>query len=121
MVGAAEVNYQWHVFLASLDPIKGSEQAGRRPVLVIGREEINQLLPVVNVIPLTSRKSPERIIYPNEILLPAGTGGLRGDSIALCYQIRTLDKGRLEQDWGVLDDSELRQAIREAVCFQLEL
>ena len=121
MVGAAEVNYQWHVFLASLDPIKGSEQAGRRPVLVISREEINQLLPVVNVIPLTSRKSPERVIYPNEILLPAGTGGLRGDSIALCYQIRTLDKGRLEQDWGVLDDSELRQAIREAVCFQLEL
>jgi mRNA interferase MazF len=121
MVGAAEVNYQWHVFLASLDPIKGSEQAGRRPVLVVSREEINQLLPVVNVIPLTSRKSPERVIYPNEILMPAGTGGLRGDSIALCYQIRTLDKGRLEQDWGVLDDSELRQAIREAVCFQLEL
>jgi mRNA interferase MazF len=78
VVGAGEVKHQWHVFLASLDPSKGSEQAGRRPVLLIGREEINQLLPVVNVIPLTSRKSPERIIYPNEILLPAGSGGFEG-------------------------------------------
>ena len=121
MVGTGEMKYQWHIFLAALDPIKGSEQAGRRPVLVISREEINQLLPVVNAIPLTSRKSPERIIYPNEVLLPAGTGGLRVDSIALCYQIRTLDKGRLEQDWGELGDSELCQAIREAVCFQLEV
>ena len=54
------MNYQWHVFLASLDPTQGSEQAGRRPVLVISREEINQLLPVINVIPLTSRKSAGR-------------------------------------------------------------
>jgi mRNA interferase MazF len=43
------------------------------------------------------------------------------DSIALCYQIRTLDKGRLEQDWGELQDAELCQAIREAVRFQLEV
>ncbi len=78
-------------------------------------------MPVVNVIPLTSRKSPERIIYPNEVLLPAGTAGLRVDSIALCYQTRTLDKGRLEHDWGELDDSEICEAISEAVCFQLEV
>jgi mRNA interferase MazF len=75
------VKYPWHVFLASLDPIKGSEQAGRRPVLVISREEINQLLPVVSVIPLASRKSQERIIYPNEVLLPAGTADLFDGSI----------------------------------------
>jgi mRNA interferase MazF len=85
VVGAGEVKYQWHIFLASLDPIKGSEQAGRRPVLVFSREEINQFLPVVNVIPLTSRKSPERILYPNEVLLPAGTGGLaRSHGIGSC-------------------------------------
>lgn len=57
------MTYQWRVFLASLDPTKGSEQAGKRPVLVISRERINQLLPVVNIIPLTSRKSEKRIIY----------------------------------------------------------
>ena len=100
MVGTNSVRYQWHVFLAALDPTKGAEQVGRRPVLVISREQINQLLPVVNVIPLTSRKSPARLIYPNEVLLPAGVAGLRADSIALCHQIRTLDQSRLEREWG---------------------
>ncbi|MBI4772465.1 MAG: type II toxin-antitoxin system PemK/MazF family toxin [Chloroflexi bacterium] len=69
------MKYQWHVFLASLDPTQGAEQAGRRPVLVVSQERINQLLPVVNVIPLTSRKSTSRAIYPNEVLLPGGTAG----------------------------------------------
>lgn len=115
------MTYQWHVFLASLNPVKGSEQAGKRPVLVISRERINQLLPVVNVIPLTSRKSASRIIYPNEVLLPAGTAGLKVDSIALCYQIRTLDKSRLEQDLGQLADVRLRREILEAIRFQLEI
>jgi mRNA interferase MazF len=121
MVGAHSVRYQWHVFLASLDPAKGSEQAGRRPVLVISRERINELLPVVNVIPLTSRKSPSRVIYPNEVLLPAGVADLKVDSIALCYQIRTLDKSRLERDLGELVDASLRQKILEAIRFQLEM
>ena len=86
------MTYQWHIFLASLDPTTGSEQAGRRPVLVISRERVNQLLPVVNVIPLISRKFLARVIYPNEVLLPTGVAGLRVDSIALCYQMRTLIK-----------------------------
>jgi len=115
------VKYQWHFFLASLDPTQGSEQAGRRPVLVISRERINELLPVVNVIPLTSRKSSSRVIYPNEVLLLAGVAGLKADSIALCYQIRTLDKSRLERDLGELADASLRQKILEAIRFQLEM
>jgi len=115
------MRYQWHIFFASLEPTQGSEQAGRRPVLVISRERINQRLPVVNVIPLTSRKSAERVIYPNEVLLPADAVGLPVDSIALCYQIRTLDKSRLEEDKGELVDAKLRQEILEALRFQLEL
>ena len=115
------MTYQWHVFVAVLDPTRGSEQAGRRPVLVVSREQINQLLSVVNVIPLTSRKSEARIIYPNEVLLPAGTAGLRIDSIALCYQIRTLDKGRLDRDIGELNDIELQQELVEAIRFQLDM
>ncbi len=113
--------YQWHVFLAVLDPTKGSEQAGRRPVLVISREEINQVLPVVNVIPLTSRKSEYRVIYPNEVLIHAGVAGLSLDSIALCYQIRTLDKSRLERDLGELNQKDLQWKILEAIRFQLEM
>lgn len=121
MVGATTLIYQWHIFLALLDPTYGSEQAGRRPVLVISREQINQLLPVVNVIPLTSRKSEARTIYPNEVLLPVGAGGLRVPSIALCYQIRTLDKRRLEQVLGVVTDVALRRTIVNALQFQLDM
>jgi mRNA interferase MazF len=115
------MTYQWHIFLASLDPSTGYEQAGRRPVLVISRERLNQLLPVVNVIPLTSRKSTARSIYPNEVLLPVAVAGLKVDSIALCYQIRTLDKNRLERDFGELTDVTLRQQILEAIRFQLDM
>jgi len=121
MVGDSAVKYQWHVFLASLDPSKGSEQAGRRPVLVVSRERINQLLPVVNVIPLTSRKSASRVIYPNEVVLLAGVAGLSVDSIALCYQIRTLDKSRLERDLGELIEVNLRREILKAIRFQLDM
>ncbi len=115
------MSYQWHIFLANLNPTKGSEQAGKRPVLVISHERINQLLPVVNVIPLTSLKFPSRTIYPNEVLLPAGVAGLKKDSIALCYQIRTLDKNRLERDFGELLDKELRLEILNALKFQLDM
>lgn len=56
--------YQWRVFTAVLDPVRGSEQAGQRPVLVISRESINQILPVVNVVPylgkyLTASSDPK--------------------------------------------------------------
>ena len=115
------MKYQWAFFLASLDPTEGSEQAGKRPVLVISNEQLNQILPVVNIIPLTSRKSPSRVIYPNEVLLPAKTAGLRVDSIALCYQIRTLDKKRLERRLGQLNANDLRQEIIDAIQFQLDM
>jgi mRNA interferase MazF len=121
MVGAGLMVYQWHIFLASLDPTQGSEQSGQRPIIVISREHINQLLPVVNVVPLTSRKSVSRTIYPNEVLLPAGEAGLRVDSIALCYQIRTLDKSRLKRSLGELLDEDLRQQIIESLRFQLDI
>ncbi len=115
------MTYQWNIFVALLDPVRGSEQAGRRPVLVVSREDNNQVLPVVNVIPLTSVKSLNVFVYPNEVLVPAHTGGLTVDSIALCYQIRTLDKTRLEKHLGELTDTTLKTKIQEALRFQLEL
>jgi mRNA interferase MazF len=64
------MNYRWSIWLADLDPVIGAEQGRKRPVLVVSEEQINQILPVVNVLPITSRKEG-RIIYPNEVLLPA--------------------------------------------------
>jgi mRNA interferase MazF len=109
---------RWSVWLANLEPVVGSEQGRTRPVLVISDTSLNEILPVVNVIPITSRK-PNRRIYPNEAVLPARMGGLMLDSIALCYQIRTLDKRRLAEMFGVIDDEDLRQSILGALRFQL--
>lgn len=80
-----------------------------------------QILPVVNAIPLTFRKSDARNIYPNEVLLPADVAGLQMDSVALCYQIRTLDKSRLEVDVSELVDAQLRREVVEALRFQLDM
>ena len=110
--------YKWRIFLANLDPTIGSEQGKTRPVLVISEEEINQILPVVNVLPITSRK-PGRKIYPNEVLLAAKIGGLQKESILLCYQIRTLDKKRLIKEIGKIGDIGLQGRIFDALCFQL--
>lgn len=61
---------RWSIWLANLDPVIGSEQGRTRPVLVISETALNDVLPVVNVLPVTSRKANRRI-YPNEALLPA--------------------------------------------------
>ncbi len=112
------ISYRWHIFLANLDPVIGSEQGKTRPVLVISEEEINRILPVVNVLPITSRK-PGRKIYPNEVLLPSETAGLNKESIILCYQIRTFDKTRLIKTLGKIDSTELQESIIDAMFFQL--
>jgi mRNA interferase MazF len=98
--------------------VVGSEQGKTRPVLIISDEEINQILPVVNVFPITSRK-PGRRIYPNEVLIPAGACGLEKESIVLCYQIRTLDKRRLIKRMGKVDDMKIQEKIIGALSFQL--
>ena len=112
------MRYRWHIFLADLEPVIGSEQGKKRPVLVMSEEDINQILPVVNVLPITSRK-PGRNIYPNEVLLSAGTANLAHDSIVLCYKIRTLDKQRLIRTIGKIDETTLQESIIESLCFQL--
>lgn len=106
--------------MANLDPVIGSEQGRTRPVLVLSSSVLNDILPVVNVVPITSRK-PNRRIYPNEVLLEIGTGGLTGESIALCYQIRTLDKQRLTKKFGTIADKILQNEILDALKFQLEI
>lgn len=78
------------VYLADLDPTKGSEQAGRRPVLIL---EDDRLIPVtltVVVVPFTSNLKMQNL--PTCVLVLAGEGGLRVDSVAISHQIRALDE-----------------------------
>jgi mRNA interferase MazF len=109
---------RWSVWLVNLDPVVGSEQGRTRPVLILSDTKLNQILPVVNVLPITSRKRNRRV-YPNEVLIPAGTAELDLESIVLCYQIRTLDKQRLIRNLGTLRDMKLRSEVIAALRFQL--
>ena len=109
---------KWSIYRANLEPVIGSEQGKSRPVVIISEDEINDLLNIVNVLPITTRK-PERKIYPNEALLEANKFGLPNESIILCYQIRTLDKQRLSTLLGEIKDKQKQDEIIEALCFQL--
>lgn len=109
---------RWSVYRANLDPVVGSEQGKSRPVLVISEDDINNLLNIVNVIPITTRK-PGRAIYPNEALISANNFGLSNESIILCHQIRTLDKQRLTLLYGEIGDPKKQEEIMNALCFQL--
>jgi mRNA interferase MazF len=114
------MRYRWNIFMANLEPVLGSEQGLTRPVMVISDEQLNHKLPVVNVLPITSHKN-QRFLYPNEVLIQQGTAGLIRDSIVLCYQIRTLDKQRLQKHLGEVNDGRLQEYVLEALRYQLAL
>jgi mRNA interferase MazF len=101
---------RWSVYRANLDPVVGSEQGKSRPVLVISEDDINNLLNIVNVIPITTRRAG-RTIYPNETLISANNFGLPNESIILCHQIRTLDKQRLTLLYGEIGDLKNKQKL----------
>jgi len=109
---------KWSIWRANLDPVIGSEQGKSRPVIIISEDEINDLLNIVNIIPVTTKKEG-RIIYPNEALLSILDTGLENESIALCHQIRTIDKRRLSKEYGRITNTSIQQEVIEALCFQL--
>jgi len=110
--------WQWAVVLVDLNPTIGSEQAGKRPALIVSNEDTNQALPIVTVLPLTTTK---RKPYPSEVLLPAGMAGQPEDSIILAHQVRTIDKRRIMKSYGHLTDPQLRNAVQEATMDHLDL
>lgn len=114
------VTYRWRIFWANLNPVEGSEQSGKRPVLVVSMEEINQTLPIVSILPLTSTR-PGRRIYPTEILLSKGATGLPNDSIAMVHQVRTISKERLEEQCGIVENPELHERVKRVLMLYFGL
>lgn len=114
------MKYQWNIFWADLNPVAGSEQAGKRPVLVVSEEVVNQALPIVGIIPFTTYRSG-RTIYPTEILLPQQDTQLNLPSIAMAHQLRTISKHRLMEIAGSIQSEEIRSAIKNAMRIFLDL
>lgn len=114
------MNFKWGIFIADLNPVIGSEQKGKRPIIVISDEDFNRVMPVITILPITSRREGRKV-YPNEVLLKAGYGGLSQDSIILAHQIRTISKQRLQESIGFINDYSTREVINESLRVHLNL
>ncbi len=89
------------IFYADLSPVKGSEQGGIRPVLIIQNDVGNKFSPTVIAAAITSKKGKNSI--PTHIEVDATANGLAKNSVVLLEQIRTIDKRRLKEKMGTLD------------------
>ena len=106
------------IFYVDLNPVKGSEQAGRRPVLIIQNDIGNEYAPTVIIAPLTTRQFSKE--YPTNVFVCKGTANLKEDSAILLSQIRTIDKKRCGRKVGTLP-ADLMEKVDEAIGISLGL
>ena len=95
------------IFYADLSPVVGSEQGGVRPVLIIQNNTGNRHSPTVIAAAITSQTGKANL--PTHISLAARSCGLTRDSVILLEQVRTLDKSRLRERMGRLDEPAMHQ------------
>lgn len=93
------------IFYADLSPVVGSEQGGMRPVLIVQNDTGNKHSPTVIAAAITSQTGKARL--PTHIELNAQSVGLSRDSVILFEQVRTIDKSRLRERMGKLDDTTM--------------
>ena len=103
----------------SLDPARGVEVPKTRPCVIVSRTEANDVSSTVTIVPLSSVKgrAVDRLVQP---LRSAKETRLPKDSRALCDQVRTIDKRRIREILGVLDQ-ELMGRIDRGLILHLEL
>ena len=106
------------IYYADLSPVVGSEQGGMRPVLIIQNDVGNKYSPTVIAAAITSRMGKTKL--PTHIDVYADKAGLSRDSIVLLEQLRTLDKRRLKEKMGHLDETVMRE-IDNAIAVSLGL
>ena len=93
------------IYYADLSPVVGSEQGGMRPVLIVQTDTGNRHSPTVIAAAITSRRHKARL--PTHIEFSGRSVGLSRDSVILLEQIRTLDKSRLRERMGRLDETTM--------------
>lgn len=98
------------IYYADLSPVVGSEQGGMRPVLIVQNDVGNKFSPTVIAAAITSQRDKAKL--PTHINLPSGATGLAKDSVVLLEQVRTLDKKRLRERMGKIDDPSMSQIDR---------
>lgn len=100
---------QGEIWLADLNPTKGSEQSGRRPAVIISGDALNDSLPIVILIPISSKMKS----YPTCVSLrPNRINNLKEESEAIPFQVRAVTKKRLVTHIGNITSDELQRIIR---------
>ena len=108
---------QKEIWLADLNPVKGSEQEGFRPIVIISGNMLNAYLPIVISCPLTTKIKKMK---GNVVLEPYEQNGLSQRSEILIFHIRSISKERLVKKLGVIFESqlvELKQGLNEILTY----
>jgi mRNA interferase MazF len=100
---------QGEIWIVDLNPVKGNEQAGQRPVVILSGNLLNQHLPLVIVSPLTTKIKRYK---GNPILKPSKVNGLKGESELHIFHIRSISKARLVKNMGDIDHYQLLLAVK---------
>ncbi len=100
---------QGEIWYTDLNPTKGSEQAGLRPVVIVSGNLLNQHLSMLIVMPLTTRIKKYK---GNPILLPSKKNGLTAESEILVFHIRSVSKERFVRKVGSIESDELARLIK---------
>ena len=108
------------IYYADLRPVIGSEQGGVRPVLIIQNDMGNKYSPTVIAAAITSQMNKTKL--PTHIEIDSEQCGLKNNSVVLAEQIRTIDKSRLKEKIGHIEDEKIINKINNAlwVSFGLE-
>ena len=106
------------IVLANLEPVKGSEQGGTRPVLIIQNDIGNKFSTTTIIAPITSKIYTKE--YPTNVLIKKEDSKLKLDSTILLNQIKTIDKKRIIKKIGVLDNFTMNK-IDQAIKISLAL
>ncbi|MBE7088358.1 MAG: type II toxin-antitoxin system PemK/MazF family toxin [Clostridiales bacterium] len=104
------------LYYADLSPVVGSEQGGVRPVLIVQNDVGNKYSPTIIAAAVTSKINKAKL--PTHIELPCNSYGLQKDSVILLEQIRTLDKRRLKERIGELNESTMSR-VDKAILISL--
>ena len=106
------------IYYADLSPVVGSEQGGIRPVLIVQNNVGNRFSPTVIAAAITSQQSKANL--PTHISLHADSSGLAKDSVVLLEQVRTIDKKRLKEKMGTVDENSMNE-INNAISISFGL
>ena len=112
--------HRGEIYFVNLNPVKGREQAGQRPVLVLSIDEINKLPLVVTVVVGTKGEHISRD-YPTNVRVSSEESGLPMETVFLCFQVCSLDPKRFPREPAGMVRGEVLEKIETAVSYCLGL